>query len=81
MLIQFEKYFDTTREEKLNKIKQIFSDYKDLISNFDKELQTLSNQKIVSSKVLNLQNIIQKISFDNQVEFQRKLDKPNEKSK
>ncbi|AZB35869.1 hypothetical protein EG351_21305 [Chryseobacterium bernardetii] len=79
LLIQFEKYFDTTREEKLNKIKQIFSDYKDLISNFDKELQTLSNQKIVSSKVLNLQNIIQKISFDNQVEFQRKLDKPNEK--
>lgn len=79
LLIQFEKYFDTTREEKLNKIKQTFSDYKNLISNFDKELQTLSNQKITSSKILKLQNIIQQISFDNQVDFQRKLDKPNEK--
>ncbi len=81
LLIQFEKYFDTTREEKLNKIKLAFSDYKSIVSTFDTELQNISNQKIVSSKVLKLQNIIQKISFDNQNEFQNKLDKPNERKK
>lgn len=79
LLNQFEKYFDTTREEKLNKIKQIFSDYKNIVSSFDTELQNISNQKIVSSKVLKLQNIIQKISFGNQNEFRNKLDKPNER--
>ncbi|WP_433628349.1 AAA family ATPase [Chryseobacterium cucumeris] len=76
---QFEKYFDTTREEKLNRIKQVFSDYNSVFSAFDLELQSISSQKIVSSKVLKLQNIIQKVSFSNQTEFQKKLEKPNER--
>ncbi|WP_426477675.1 AAA family ATPase [Chryseobacterium sp. CBSDS_008] len=79
LLNQFEKYFDTTREEKLTRIKQVFSDYNSAFSAFDLELQSISSQKIVSSKVLKLQNIIQKVSFSNQTEFQKKLEKPNER--
>lgn len=78
LLNQFEKYFDTTREEKLTRIKQTFSDYNYVFSAFDLELQSISSQKIVSSKVLKLQNLIQKVSFNNHAEFQKKLDKPNE---
>lgn len=79
LLNQFEKYFDTTREEKLTRIKQVFSNYNSVFSTFDLELQSISNQKIVSSKVLKLQNIIQKVSFSNQTEFQKKMEKPNER--
>ncbi|MGR3854170.1 AAA family ATPase [Chryseobacterium indologenes] len=79
LLNQFEKYFDTTREEKLTRIKQAFSDYNSAFSVFDLELQSISSQKIISSKVLKLQNIIQKVSFSNQTEFQKKLEKPNER--
>ncbi|WP_114821487.1 AAA family ATPase [Chryseobacterium sp. KLBC 52] len=79
LLNQFEKYFDTTREEKLTRLKQAFSDYNSAFSVFDLELQSISSQKIISSKVLKLQNIIQKVSFSNQTEFQKKLDKPNER--
>jgi len=79
LLKQFEKYFDTTREEKLNKIKQVFSDYNNTFSAFDLELHSISSQKTVSSKVLKLQNLMQKVVFSNHAEFQKKLDKPNER--
>lgn len=78
LLSQFNKYFDTTREEKLKKIKDTFTNYKTSLSLFNTQLQSISEQNIVTSSVLKLQKTIQEISFDNEKMYQIKLDKPNE---
>lgn len=58
LLQQFNQYFDNTRKEKIVNIEELFTQYKSNVSSFDKILDNLSLQKILSVKILNLQKRI-----------------------
>ncbi len=81
LLNQFEKYFDTTREEKIKNIKTLYSNYIVKISAFESSLKSLSDKELVKFDVLKIQNNLSKIFTKNEKEVQTKIDNPNEKKK
>ncbi|MCE4064020.1 AAA family ATPase [Chryseobacterium gleum] len=81
LLQQFNQYFDNTRKEKIVNIEELFTQYKSNVSSFDKILDNLSLQKILSVKILNLQKELRQIFSQNEIEIQNKLLNPNERKK
>lgn len=81
LLEQFESYFDTTREEKIKNLKDLYSSYIKKVSSFDSNLKTLTDLDLVKFDVLKIQNQLTKILNKNEKEIQAKIDNPNEKKK
>ncbi|WP_027378213.1 AAA family ATPase [Chryseobacterium daeguense] len=81
LLKQFESYFDTTREEKIKNLKELYSNYVNKTSSFDSTLKALTDSDLVKFDILKIQNQLTKILNKNEKEIQAKIDNPNEKKK
>ncbi|MDF2933382.1 MAG: hypothetical protein K0R36_2713 [Chryseobacterium sp.] len=81
LLEQFESYFDTTREEKIKNLKELYSSYTNKIASFDSSLKTLTDLDLVKFDILKIQNQLTNILNKNEKEIQAKIDNPNEKKK
>ncbi|MGV4413962.1 AAA family ATPase [Chryseobacterium sp. T1] len=81
LLNQFEKYFDTTREEKIKNLQTLYSNYILKISAFEASLKPLADKELVKFDILKIQNKLSKIFTKNEKEIQTKIDNPNEKKK
>lgn len=81
LLQQFESYFDTTREEKIKNIKELYSKYSAIVSSFNSNLKTLTDFDLIKFDVLQIQNQLTSILNKNEKEIQAKIVNPNEKKK
>ncbi|MDV7698254.1 AAA family ATPase [Chryseobacterium soli] len=81
LLNQFEKYFDTTREQKIKNLQELHFNYKSKISAFEYSLKALIDKELVKFDVLKIQNKLSNILTKNEKEIQAKIDNPNEKKK
>ncbi|MCI3935615.1 AAA family ATPase [Chryseobacterium aahli] len=81
LLQQFESYFDTTREEKIKNIKELYSKYSAKVSSFNSNLKILTDFDLIKFDVLQIQNQLTKILNKNEKEILAKIDNPNEKKK
>lgn len=81
LLNQFEKYFDTTREEKIKNLEELRSNYSSKVSAFEYGLKALIDKELVKFDVLKIQSQLSKILAKNEKEIQIKIDNPNEKKK
>lgn len=81
LLDQFEKYFDTTREEKIKNLKELQTNYISKVSYFSSSLNALIDVELVKFDILNIQNQLASILTKNEKEIQTKIDNPNEKKK
>lgn len=81
LLQQFESYFDTTREEKIKNIKELYSKYSAKVSSFNSNLKTLTDFDLIKFDVLQIQNQLTSILNKNEKEIQAKIVNPNEKKK
>lgn len=81
LLQQFESYFDTTREEKIKNIKELYSEYSAKVSSFNSNLKTLTDFDLIKFDVLQIQNQLTSILNKNEKEIQAKIVNPNEKKK
>ncbi|KFC19190.1 AAA family ATPase [Chryseobacterium sp. FH1] len=81
LLNQFEKYFDTTREEKIKNIQELYYSYTDILSSFESNLEALIEKDLVKFDVLKIQKQLSDILTKNEKEVQTKIENPNEKKK
>ncbi|MCD0477559.1 AAA family ATPase [Chryseobacterium sp. LC2016-29] len=81
LLEQFESYFDTTREEKIKNLKDLYLSYIKKVSSFDSNLKALTDLDLVKFDVLKIQNQLTNILNKNEKEIQAKIDNPNEKKR
>ncbi len=81
LLNQFEKYFDTTREEKIKTIQELYDNYTDILSIFESKLEALIEKDLVKFDVLKIQKQLSDILSKNEKEVQTKVENPNEKKK
>ena len=81
LLNQFKKYFDTTREEKIKNIQELYYNYTDILSSFESNLEALIEKDLVKFDVLKIQKQLSDILTKNEKEVQTKIENPNEKKK
>lgn len=81
LLNQFEKYFDTTREEKIKNIQEFYSNYINKVSAFESSLDAIIDKELVKFDVLKIQKQLSDILTKNEKEVQIKIENPNEKKK
>ena len=81
LLNQFEKYFDTTREEKIKNIQELYDSYTDILSIFESKLEALIEKDLVKFDILKIQKQLSDILTKNEKEVQTKIENPNEKKK